>query len=99
METWLPGLLAGQSLLIQKLQDAGEDMATQQTRTLGKLAVSPSVLMLLMWMIVPLSMTIYFSFLRYNLLDPNPICSLLTPGAFSMPRTAASPASATTHIF
>ncbi|MGB3139896.1 MAG: sugar ABC transporter permease, partial [Aestuariivirga sp.] len=56
-------------------------MATQQTRTLGKLAVSPSVLMLLMWMLVPLSMTIYFSFLRYNLLDPNPICSLLTPGA------------------
>ena len=42
-------------------------MATQQTRTLGKLAVSPSVLMLLMWMLVPLSMTIYFSFLRYNL--------------------------------
>ena len=55
-------------------------MATQQTRTLGKLAVSPSVIVLLMWMIVPLSMTIYFSFLRYNLLDPNAACSLLTPG-------------------
>ena len=92
-------LLAGQSLLIQKSQDAGEDMATQQTRTLGKLAVSPSVFALFMWMIVPLAMTIWFSFLRYNLLDPNPICSLLTPGAFSMPRTAASPASPTTHIF
>ena len=55
-------------------------MATQQTRTLGKLAVSPSVLVLFLWMIVPLSMTIYFSFLRYNLLDPNAACSLLTPG-------------------
>ena len=45
-------------------------MATQQTRTLGKLAVSPSVIFLFLWMIVPLAMTLYFSFLRYNLLDP-----------------------------
>jgi sorbitol/mannitol transport system permease protein len=45
-------------------------MATQQTRVLGKLAVSPSVIALFLWMIVPLVMTIYFSFLRYNLLDP-----------------------------
>ncbi len=56
-------------------------MATQQTRTLGKLAVAPSVIALFLWMIVPLAMTIYFSFLRYNLLDPNTACSLLTPGA------------------
>jgi sorbitol/mannitol transport system permease protein len=55
-------------------------MATQQTRTLGKLAVAPSVIALFMWMIVPLAMTIYFSFLRYNLLDPNTACSLLHPG-------------------
>ena len=55
-------------------------MATQQTRTLGKLAVSPSVLLLFLWMIVPLAMTVYFSFLRYNLLDPNAACSILTPG-------------------
>ncbi len=55
-------------------------MATQQTRALGKLAVSPSVIMLFLWMIVPLSMTIYFSFLRYNLLDPNAACSLMHPG-------------------
>ncbi len=46
-------------------------MATQQTRVLGKLAVSPSVFALFLWMIVPLAMTIYFSFLRYNLLDPS----------------------------
>ncbi len=56
-------------------------MATKQTRTLGKLAVAPSVIALFLWMIVPLAMTIYFSFLRYNLLDPNVACSLLTPGA------------------
>jgi len=45
-------------------------MATQQTRVLGKLAVAPSVVALFLWMIVPLGMTIYFSLLRYNLLDP-----------------------------
>lgn len=44
-------------------------MATQQTKALGRLAVAPSVLLLFLWMIVPLAMTIYFSFLRYNLLD------------------------------
>lgn len=32
--------------------------------------ISPAVLLLLGWMIVPLSMTIYFSFLHYNLLMP-----------------------------
>ena len=32
--------------------------------------ISPAVLLLLGWMIVPLSMTIYFSFLSYNLLMP-----------------------------
>jgi sorbitol/mannitol transport system permease protein len=32
--------------------------------------VSPAVLLLFLWMIVPLGMTIYFSFLRYNLLMP-----------------------------
>ena len=55
-------------------------MATQQTRAFGRIAVAPSVIALFLWMIVPLSMTIWFSFLRYNLLDPNPACSLLTPG-------------------
>ena len=32
--------------------------------------VSPSVIVLFLWMIVPLAMTIYFSFIRYNLLNP-----------------------------
>jgi sorbitol/mannitol transport system permease protein len=46
-------------------------MATRQTRMLGKLAVAPSVLVLFLWMIVPLGMTIWFSLLRYSLLDPD----------------------------
>ncbi len=34
------------------------------------LMLSPSVIVLLAWMIIPLSMTIYFSLIRYNLLYP-----------------------------
>lgn len=45
-------------------------MATQQTRTLGRILVAPSIILLFLWMIVPLAMTIWFSLLRYNLLDP-----------------------------
>ncbi|MDY0873674.1 carbohydrate ABC transporter permease [Dongia rigui] len=45
-------------------------MATQQTRTIGRLLISPAVALLLFWMIVPLAMTIYFSTLNYNLLNP-----------------------------
>ncbi len=45
-------------------------MATQQTQTAARLMMSPAVLLLLAWMIIPLGMTIYFSFLRYNLLMP-----------------------------
>ena len=45
-------------------------MATQQTRTLGRLLLSPAVILLFLWMIVPLAMTIYFSTLSYNLLNP-----------------------------
>jgi sorbitol/mannitol transport system permease protein len=45
-------------------------MATAHSRRVARFMVSPSVLVLLAWMIVPLAMTIYFSFLRYNLLMP-----------------------------
>lgn len=45
-------------------------MATQQTRLAGRIMVAPSVILLFAWMIVPLAMTIYFSTLNYNLLDP-----------------------------
>ncbi|MGO4914727.1 carbohydrate ABC transporter permease [Pseudogemmobacter sp. W21_MBD1_M6] len=45
-------------------------MATQHSRAAARLMISPAVLLLLAWMIVPLAMTLYFSFLRYNLLMP-----------------------------
>lgn len=45
-------------------------MATRQTRTLARLMMAPSVILLLIWMIVPLAMTLWFSFLNYNLLNP-----------------------------
>lgn len=45
-------------------------MASRQPRTTARLMMSPAVVMLLVWMIVPLAMTLYFSFLRYNLLMP-----------------------------
>jgi sorbitol/mannitol transport system permease protein len=45
-------------------------MATAHSRTAARLMVSPAVILLFLWMIVPLGMTIYFSFLRYNLLTP-----------------------------
>ncbi|WP_282608597.1 carbohydrate ABC transporter permease [Pelagibius sp. Alg239-R121] len=45
-------------------------MATKASRSAARLMISPAVLLLLGWMLVPLCMTIYFSFLRYNLLQP-----------------------------
>ena len=36
-------------------------------RTLPRLLQTPSVILLLIWMLVPLSMTLYFSFIRYTL--------------------------------
>jgi len=45
-------------------------MATRQTRMLGRVMLAPAVILLFVWMIVPLAMTIYFSTLNYNLLNP-----------------------------
>ncbi|PSJ56302.1 carbohydrate ABC transporter permease [Kumtagia ephedrae] len=45
-------------------------MATKQTRSLARLMMAPSVILLLIWMIVPLAMTLWFSFQNYNLLNP-----------------------------
>jgi sorbitol/mannitol transport system permease protein len=45
-------------------------MATRQTGTLARFMMAPSVILLLVWMIVPLAMTLWFSFLNYNLLNP-----------------------------
>ena len=45
-------------------------MATQSSRTAARLMVAPSVIVLFIWMIVPLAMTIWFSFRIYRLLSP-----------------------------
>jgi len=54
-------------------------MATRQGQTIARLALAPSVAVLLVWMIVPLALTIYFAFLRYNLQAPDNV----TWGGFS----------------
>lgn len=46
-------------------------MATEQSREAARYAVSPSVIILFLWMIVPLVLTLYFSTLRYNLNYPD----------------------------
>ena len=45
-------------------------MSTQSTRFAARLMVAPSVFVLFIWMIVPLAMTLYFSFRLYRLLTP-----------------------------
>jgi sorbitol/mannitol transport system permease protein len=52
--------------------DRGEPtLGTRHTRAVGRILVSPAVALLLLWSLVPLAMTIYFSTLRYNLLNPD----------------------------
>lgn len=46
-------------------------MATRQTRGLARLMMAPSVVVLLVWMIVPLALTIWFAFQKYRLTNPN----------------------------
>lgn len=46
-------------------------MSTQSTRFAARLMVAPSVIVLFVWMIVPLAMTLYFSFRLYRLLSPD----------------------------
>ena len=45
-------------------------MATQHSKAAARIMISPAVVLLLLWMIVPLALTLYFSTLRYNLLMP-----------------------------
>lgn len=45
-------------------------MAAIHSRRAARIMISPAVLLLLGWMLIPLSLTIYFSLLRYNLLMP-----------------------------
>jgi sorbitol/mannitol transport system permease protein len=45
-------------------------MSFTPRRTLPRLLLTPAVASLLLWMLVPLGMTLYFSAIRYNLLQP-----------------------------
>ena len=45
-------------------------MATQNTKSLARLMMAPAVIVLLVWMVVPLAMTLWYSFQNYNLLTP-----------------------------
>ena len=45
-------------------------MQRQASRLLPRLLMAPAVGILLLWMVVPLVMTIYFSLIRYNLMQP-----------------------------
>jgi sorbitol/mannitol transport system permease protein len=51
--------------------DAGGELA-RVSRAVPRLLLAPAVVTLLMWMLVPLVMTLYFSFVRYNLMQPGP---------------------------
>ncbi|XDA97876.1 sugar ABC transporter permease [Sulfitobacter sp. LCG007] len=45
-------------------------MATQASRSAARLMISPSVILLFFWMAIPLATTLYYSFQRYQLLNP-----------------------------
>ena len=46
-------------------------MSTHSSRTAARLMIAPSVGLLLIWMIVPLAMTLYYSFRLYRLVSPD----------------------------
>jgi sorbitol/mannitol transport system permease protein len=46
-------------------------MSTQSSRAAARWMLSPSVILLLIWMVVPLALTLWFSTQRYNLLYPD----------------------------
>ncbi|RZA10202.1 MAG: sugar ABC transporter permease, partial [Proteobacteria bacterium] len=50
--------------------DTAEVTGKRRLSNPGWFLVTPSVALLLLWMIVPLGMTVYFSLIRYNLLYP-----------------------------
>jgi len=51
---------------------AARGMQRSAPRLLPRLLMAPAVTTLFLWMIVPLVMTIYFSLIRYNLMQPGP---------------------------
>jgi sorbitol/mannitol transport system permease protein len=56
------------SSLVSSKHHHQEPIAKRRATTLP--LVAPSVIALLLWMVVPLAMTLWFSFQRYNLLNP-----------------------------
>lgn len=64
-------MMSVSSLTTTKARDASTPEARAKTSLLSRLLVAPSVSALLIWMVVPLAMTIYFSAIRYNLLYPD----------------------------
>jgi len=68
-------------------------MATKASRSAARLMISPAVLLLLGWMLIPLSLTIYFSFLRFNLIMPSG--NEMVIGLFGKGLRVPSPADAT----
>lgn len=46
-------------------------MSTHSSRLAARIMVAPSVILLLIWMVVPLAMTLYYSFRFYRLLSPD----------------------------
>ncbi|MEO0707210.1 MAG: sugar ABC transporter permease, partial [Cyanobacteria bacterium J06649_5] len=58
--------------VVPRSQDPPPSSTTKQQRKIPTLAlVAPSVVALLLWMIVPLAMALWFAFQRYNLLLPD----------------------------
>jgi sorbitol/mannitol transport system permease protein len=61
------------TLAIATVAPSTRPAVTQQrspSRFLPRILLAPAVLTLFLWMIVPLVMTIYFSLIRYNLMQP-----------------------------
>ncbi|QIK40861.1 carbohydrate ABC transporter permease [Pontivivens nitratireducens] len=46
-------------------------MSTQHSRTAARFMIAPATVLLLGWMLIPLCMTLYYSFRRYRLLTPD----------------------------
>jgi polyol transport system permease protein len=49
----------------------GAPASAEKPNVVLALLEAPAIIVLLLWMIVPLAMTIYFSFIRYSLLNPD----------------------------
>ena len=63
-------LLARETGIFGRASIEGGYHGYQQTSTLARFMMAPSVVLLLVWMIVPLAMTLWFSFQQYNPLNP-----------------------------